>query len=59
MIKKDLKLLITGICSLVIAIIFAVVTIIVLSVQIAGAAEKTNWNKVWSDAEAAVTDMVD
>ena len=57
--KKDIGLLITGISSFVVAIIFAVITLIVFSVQVTGAVAKTNWNHLWNQARDNIEDIVD
>ena len=44
----DLKLLLTGVVSLILAIVFTIITIAVFALQLAQKAGETDWNAVWS-----------
>ena len=44
----DLKLLLTGVISLILAIVFSIITVAVFALQLAQKAGETDWNAVWS-----------
>ncbi|MBR5359158.1 MAG: hypothetical protein IK128_08105 [Clostridiales bacterium] len=57
--KGDLKLLITGVVSLILAIVFSIITVATFAVQLAQKAGETDWNAMWSQVEAGFNDVVD
>ena len=57
--KGDLKLLITGVVSLILAIVFAIITVTTFAVQLAQKAGETDWNAMWKQVEAGFNDVVD
>ena len=57
--KGDLKLLITGVVSLILAIVFSIITVATFAVQLAQKAGETDWNAMWKQVEAGFNDVVD
>jgi hypothetical protein len=57
--KGDLKLLITGVVSLILAIVFSIITVATFAVQLAQKAGETDWNAMWAQVEAGFNDVVD
>ena len=57
--KGDLKLLITGVVSLILAIVFAIITAATFAVQLAQKAGETDWNAMWKQVESGFNNVVD
>lgn len=57
--KGDLKLLITGVVSLILAIVFSIITIAAFAVQLAQKAGETDWNAMWAQVEAGYNNVID
>lgn len=55
----DLKLLITGVVSLILAIVFAIITVTTFAVQLAQKAGETDWNAMWKQVEAGYNNVID
>lgn len=55
----DLKLLITGVVSLILAIVFAIITATTFAVQLAQKAGETDWNAMWTQVQAGFDNVVD
>ena len=49
MTKGDIKLLITGVVSLFLAMVMAVVTIVVFAFGLGGKIKEVDWNKTFSE----------
>lgn len=57
--KGDLKLLITGVVSLILAIVFSIITVAAFAVQLAQKAGETDWNAMWAQVEAGYNNVID
>ena len=57
--KGDLKLLITGVVSLILAIVFSIITIAAFALQLAQKAGETDWNAMWAQVQSGIENVVD
>ena len=57
--KGDLKLLITGVVSLILAIVFSIITVAACAVQLAQKAGETDWNAMWAQVQSGIDNVVD
>lgn len=57
--KGDLKLLITGVVSLILAIVFSIITVAAFAVQLAQKAGETDWNAMWAQVQTGIDNVVD
>ncbi len=57
--KGDLKLLITGVVSLILAIVFSIITIAAFALQLAQKAGETDWNAMWTQVQTGYNNLVD
>lgn len=57
--KGDLKLLITGVVSLILAIVFSIITIAAFALQLAQKAGETDWNAMWAQVQTGYNNLVD
>jgi len=57
--KGDLKLLITGVVSLILAIVFSIITVAAFAVQLAQKAGETDWNAMWAQVQSGIDNVVD
>ena len=57
--KGDLKLLITGVVSLILAIVFSIITVAAFALQLAQKAGETDWNAMWAQVQSGIDNVVD
>lgn len=57
--KGDLKLLITGVVSLILAIVFSIITVAAFALQLAQKAGETDWNAMWTQVQTGYNNLVD
>ena len=57
--KGDLKLLITGVVSLILAIVFSIITVAAFALQLAQKAGETDWNATWAQVQSGIENVVD
>ena len=57
--KGDLKLLITGVVSLILAIVFSIITVAAFALQLAQKAGETDWNAMWAQVQSGIENVVD
>ena len=57
--KGDLKLRITGVVSLILAIVFSIITVAAFALQLAQKAGETDWNAMWAQVQSGIENVVD
>ena len=57
--KGDIKLLVTGVISLILAVVFAIITVTVVAFQLAQKAGETDWNALWTQVQSGFNNVID
>ena len=57
--KGDIKLLVTGVISLILAVVFAIITVTVFAFQLAQKAGETDWNAMWTQVQSGFNNVID